>query len=119
MIKISFFLFSIMVIISAKLFFFDNTSKFKDVPLVSKSNFDLGKEIFLNKGNCASCHALSNAGSVSESGPNLDKLAPNKIRIIKAMTEGVGVMQSSLLEGILNKDEIELVAEYVYQATNN
>ena len=27
--------------------------------------FDLGKDIFLNSGNCATCHSLKDAGSVA------------------------------------------------------
>ena len=33
---------------------------------------NLGKNIFLEKGNCATCHSLSDAGSNADIGPHLD-----------------------------------------------
>jgi mono/diheme cytochrome c family protein len=109
--------FAIVIIFFGKTYFFDNPSKVRDLFLSKDSKFKLGKEIFLHKGKCASCHTLSDANSYAETGPNLDKIIPDKLRVVKATSEGVGVMPSSLLEGILNKDEIEAVAEYVSKAT--
>ena len=40
--------------------------------LKSDEIFNIGKEIFLNNGNCATCHSLQDAGSVADIGPNLD-----------------------------------------------
>ena len=40
---------------------------------------------------------------------------PSKSRILYAVMEGVGAMPS--LEGILSKEEMEIVASYVYQVT--
>ena len=38
--------------------------------------FELGKNIFLNKAYCASCHTLADAGSVGNIGPNLNEIKP-------------------------------------------
>ena len=77
--------------------------------------FTLGKDIFLNSGNCATCHSLKDAGSVTNIGPNLNEIRPDLNRVIIAVTNGIGVMPS--FEGILTADEINSVAHYVYIAT--
>ena len=82
---------------------------------ISKSKAQIGKEIFINKGKCASCHTLSDASSHSNIGPNLDYIKTTKSRVKIAVMEGAGAMKS--LEDVLSKVEIEAVAEYVYQAT--
>ena len=38
--------------------------------------FNKGKEVFLEAGNCAACHTLSDAGSIAEIGPNLNQIRP-------------------------------------------
>jgi len=81
----------------------------------SKSKSEIGKEIFLVKGRCATCHTLSDASSYSNIGPNLDYRKPSKSRVLYTVMEGVGAMSS--LEGILSKEEMEAVADFVYQAT--
>ena len=81
----------------------------------SKSKAEIGKKIFINKGKCASCHTLSDAVSYSNNGPNLDDRKPSKSRVMYTVMEGVGAMLS--LEGILSREEMEAVADYVYQAT--
>ena len=53
---------------------------------------DLGKNIFLEKGNCATCHALSDAGSNADIGPNLNLIKPDLGRVVMAVTNGIGVM---------------------------
>ena len=40
----------------------------------SDEKFNLGKDIFLNDGNCAACHSLKDAGSVANVGPNLNEI---------------------------------------------
>ena len=72
---------------------------------------DLGKNIFLEKGNCATCHALSDAGSNGDIGPNLNIIKPDVGRIVIAVTNGIGVMPA--YEGMLTSKEIEAVAIYV------
>ena len=77
---------------------------------------DLGKNIFLEKGNCATCHALSAAGSIADIGPNLNLIKPDIGRVVMAVTNGIGVMPA--YEGILTSEEIEAVALYVSEKSN-
>ena len=79
--------------------------------------FNIGKEIFLNAGNCATCHSLKDAGSVANVGPNLNEIRPDIGRVIISVTNGAGVMPSYL--GILSQIEIESVAYYVSEASMN
>ena len=78
--------------------------------------YTLGKEIFLNKGNCAMCHALSDAGSNGDIGPNLNLIKPNAKTVIMAVTNGIGVMPA--YDGILTSSEIKAVAKYVSEKSN-
>ena len=79
--------------------------------------FNLGKEIFLNAGNCATCHSLKDAGSIANVGPNLNEIRPDIGRVIISVTNGAGVMPSYL--GILSQEEIDAVAYYVSEASMN
>ncbi len=79
--------------------------------------YNQGKEIFLNSGNCATCHSLKDAGSVANVGPNLNEIRPDIGRVINSVTNGIGVMPSML--GILSDKEIEAVAYYVSEASMN
>ena len=73
--------------------------------------FDLGKDVFLNKGACSTCHMLADAGLGGQIGPNLNEIRPNKMRVMLAVTNGIGVMPA--YEGELTSEEIEAVAHYV------
>jgi cytochrome c6 len=73
--------------------------------------FNKGKEIFLEVGNCAACHILSDAGSNAMIGPNLNVIRPDASRVLIAVKNGIGVMPA--MEGILSNEEIEAVAHYV------
>ena len=73
--------------------------------------FNKGKEVFLEAGNCAACHSLSDAGSIAEIGPNLNEIRPQVQAILMAVRNGIGVMPA--MEGILSDEEIEAVAHYV------
>ncbi len=83
--------------------------------LLADDIFQKGKEIFLEQGTCASCHALSDAGSDANIGPNLDEIRPDLNRIIMAVKNGIGVMPA--FEGMLSEEEINAVSHYVYKAT--
>ena len=83
----------------------------------SDEMFNLGKEIFLNSGNCATCHSLKDAGSVANVGPNLNEIRPDIGRVINSVTNGIGVMPAQL--GILSDEEINAVAYYVSEAAMN
>ena len=73
--------------------------------------FEMGKDIYLNKANCADCHTLADTGSVGQIGPNLNQIKPDMIRVMIAVTNGIGVMPP--YEGQLSMKEIEAVAHYV------
>ena len=73
--------------------------------------FNKGKEVFLEAGNCAACHTLSDAGSIAEIGPNLNQIRPQVQTILMAVKNGIGVMPA--MEGMLSDEEIEAVAHYV------
>ena len=73
--------------------------------------FSKGKEVFLEAGNCAACHSLSDAGSMADIGPNLNQIRPQVQTILMAVKNGIGVMPA--MEGILSDEEIEAVAHYV------
>ena len=73
--------------------------------------YDKGKKIFLEQGNCASCHTLSDAGSAGNIGPNLNEIRPDIMRVITAVTNGIGVIPA--YQGELSTEEIEAVAHYV------
>ena len=83
----------------------------------SEEMFNLGKEIFLNSGNCATCHSLKDAGSVANVGPNLNEIRPDIGRVVNSVTNGIGVMPAQL--GILSNEEINAVAYYVSEASMN
>ena len=98
--KTKFFYF--ILILSSNLFF---------LPAHSDQIFEMGKDVFLNKANCAACHTLAEAGSNSQIGPNLNQIKPNMMRVISVVKNGIGIMPP--LEGLLSDQEIEAVAHYV------
>ena len=85
------------------------------IPVKADQKFDLGKDLFLN--NCAVCHTLLDAQSSGNIGPNLNELRLDKMRIMGAVTNGIGVMPP--FEGVLSSEDIEAVAHYVSIASNN
>ena len=78
--------------------------------------FEKGKQIFLEEGNCATCHALEDANSYGNIGPNLNEIKPNISRVLMAVTNGIGVMPA--YQGQLSDEEIHAVATYVVESTN-
>ena len=78
---------------------------------------DLGLEIYNNRAQCGVCHALQAAGSDGQIGPNLDLLKLSEERIIYTVVNGIGVMPA--FEDTLTMEEIESVAYYVFNSTNN
>ena len=77
----------------------------------SDEKYDKGKIIFLEQGNCAACHSLLDAGSDGNIGPNLNEIKPDIMRVIIAVTNGIGVMPA--YQGELTTEEIEAVSYYV------
>ena len=84
--------------------------------VIADDLFNQGKKIFLEKGNCATCHTLQDANSYGNIGPDLDEIKPDIMRIVSAVTNGIGVMPA--YEGELSIEEIKAVATYVAQSTN-
>ena len=76
-----------------------------------------GKGIFLNAGNCATCHSLKDAGSNAMVGPNLNEIRPDIGRVKNAVLNGIGVMPA--YQGILSSEEIDAVSHYVSESANN
>ena len=103
--KAKFFYF--ILILSSNLFF---------LPAHSDPMFEMGKDVFLNKANCAACHTLAEAGSNGQIGPNLNQIKPDMMRVMSVVKNGIGIMPP--LEGLLSTQEIEAVAHYVSIATS-
>ena len=100
MIKNNFYF--LVIIVSTNFFF---------LPVKSDTIFEMGKDVFLNKAVCSTCHTLADASSNGQIGPNLNEIRPDKMRVINTVTNGIGVMPS--YEGELTSEEIEAVAHYV------
>ena len=83
--------------------------------LLADDKMNLGLEVFNNKAQCGTCHALKASGSNGEIGPNLDMLKPQIDQIVYAVKNGIGVMPP--WDGILTSEEIEAVAYYVFNST--
>ena len=106
MIKNNFYFLVVIIFIN---FFF--------LPAQSDDMFDLGKDVFLNKAVCSTCHTLADAGSYAQIGPNLNEIRPDKMTIMNAVTNGIGVMPA--YEDQLTPEEIEAVAHYVLTSAAN
>ena len=78
--------------------------------------FEKGKQIFLEDGNCATCHTLKDSNSYGNIGPNLNEIKPEISRVLMAVTNGIGVMPA--YQGQLSDEEINAVATYVVESTN-
>ena len=77
----------------------------------------LGLEVYNQKAMCGTCHTLKAAESSGDIGPNLDMLKPKIAQTILAVTNGIGVMPP--WKDILTIEEIEAVAYYIFNSTNN
>jgi mono/diheme cytochrome c family protein len=92
------------------------TTTFLSQNIKAEDLFNQGKIIFVGDGNCATCHTLEDANSYGNIGPNLNEIKPDIMRIISAVTNGIGVMPA--YEGELSAEEIKDVATYVSQSAN-
>ena len=72
-----------------------------------------GLEIFNETAGCAGCHALKAAGAEANIGPNLDTVNLTEALVKDMVTHGLGVMPAYGEEGILTKEEIDIVSFYV------
>lgn len=75
---------------------------------------EAGADVYASSG-CGGCHALEEAGSSGEIGPNLDQARPDRELVIERVTNGKGVMPAFGDE--LTEKEIVDVAAFVVQAT--
>ena len=87
------------------------------LPAKSDTTLEIGKDIFLNKAACSTCHTLNDAGSNGQIGPNLNEIKPDKMRVMNAVTNGIGVMPA--YEDQLTAEEIEAVSLYVSTSAAN
>lgn len=69
-----------------------------------------GKAIFASSG-CGSCHALADAGSSGNIGPNLDESQPTVQLAVQRVTNGAGAMPA--FKDQLSEKQIQAVAQYV------
>ena len=106
MIKNNFYF--LVIIVSTNFFF---------LPVNSDTIFEMGKDVFLNKAVCSTCHTLADADSNAQIGPNLNEIRPDKMTIMNAVTNGIGVMPA--YENQLTPEEIEAVAHYVLTSAAN
>ena len=83
------------------------------VSFADEAKMKKGLEIFNETAGCAACHVLKAAGSEGNIGPNLDDLKPLEEQVRGVVTEGLGVMPAFGEEGILSKEEIDIVSFYV------
>jgi len=77
-----------------------------------------GLEIFNETAACAACHVLKAAGSEGNIGPNLDTVTMTVESVKEMVTYGLGVMPAFGEGGILTKEEIEIVSQYVVNVAN-
>lgn len=70
-----------------------------------------GRESF--RRNCATCHALADAGAVGRVGPDLDVLRPARGLSINAIAKGRARGMGQMPVGIIDGQEAADVAEYV------
>ena len=59
------------------------------------------------------CHTFKDAESNGNIGPNLNEIKPDITRVVNVVTNGIGVMPA--FQGMLTDSEIEAVAKYVYE----
>ena len=77
-----------------------------------------GLEIFNETAGCAGCHTMKAAGAEGNVGPNLDTVDLTEELVMEMVTYGLGVMPAYGEEGILTKEEIDIVSFYVVNSSN-
>lgn len=85
--------------------------------LAQASDTEKGKKVFTQEAQpaCSVCHALADAGSTGDIGPDLDELKPSRETVVNAVTGGVGIMPA--FEESLSAEQIQAVADYVATVT--
>jgi mono/diheme cytochrome c family protein len=79
------------------------------VALPAGSGGDDPKLVF--QSNCATCHALADAGATGEIGPDLDKTKPTVEKAVRQIANGGGGMPP--FRGQLTNAQIRALAEYI------
>jgi cytochrome c6 len=84
---------------------------------MADEQLELGKKVFTEQAqpSCTICHALNDAGSAGEIGPNLDELKPSAEQVSNAVKSGVGIMPA--FGDSLSEQQIKAVAHYVESVT--
>ena len=80
--------------------------------LADEDKMTKGLEIFNETAACSACHILKAAGSEGNVGPNLDTVSLTEELVRDMVTNGLGVMPA-YGEGMLTKEEIDIVSFYV------
>lgn len=70
-----------------------------------------GKQVFLGASACGGCHALADAGTSGQVGPNLDESQPDYELVLDRVTNGQGGMPS--FSSTLDEQQIADVSAYV------
>ena len=99
------------------IFLFVFTINFQNL-LADDAKMIKGLEIFNETAGCAACHTLKAAGSEANIGPNLDTISLTEELVKDIVTHGLGVMPA-FGEGILTKEEIDIVSFYVANSVSN
>ena len=80
-----------------KIIIFLLTFNFYLIPAKADQLLEQGREIFLNQGNCASCHSLSDAKSDGSIGPNLNEIKVKiKINIFFIIYNNIYIIRQHL-----------------------
>ena len=87
--------------------------------LANEAKMLKGLEIFNETAGCAGCHIMKAAGAEGNIGPNLDTVDLTEELVKDMVTYGLGVMPAYGEEGILTKEEIDIVSFYVVNSSNN
>ena len=80
--------------------------------IADEAKMTKGLEIFNETAVCSACHILKAAGSEGNIGPNLDTVSLTEELVKDMVTNGLGVMPA-YGEGMLTKEEIDIVSFYV------
>lgn len=99
------------------LFFITSGCKNESRTPENLAKMEIGKKVFteLSNPSCATCHTLADAGAGGRIGPDLDELKPAYDRVIRSVTNGVGVMPGQ--KETLTTEQIQAVAFYISEVT--
>jgi cytochrome c6 len=74
-----------------------------------------GKEVFIGSAGCGGCHALGDAGTTGQVGPDLDSVKPSYDKVVTQVTNGGGGMPP--FKDTLTEEQIQDVAASVSSVT--